>query len=87
MTQPLPIYFRDKIQQIPGVHDLMAWQWFGGVYKDSRDPNNMFPRFATDPDHFFNVNGELQIPDDQKLAFYTSEPEPHISHASRQDAL
>jgi putative ABC transport system permease protein len=69
LTQPIPIYFRDKIQRIPGVHDVMAWQWFGGVYKDSRDPNNMFPRFGVEPDHLFNVNTEFQLPEDQKLAF------------------
>lgn len=69
MTQAFPIYYRDKIRQIPGVRDLMTWQWFGGVYKDARDPNNMFARFATDPDHFFNVHSDYQIPDDQKLAF------------------
>ena len=69
LTQTIPIYFRDKIQRIPGVHDVMAWQWFGGVYKDSRDPNNMFPRFGAEPDHLFNVNTEFQLPDDQKQAF------------------
>lgn len=69
MTQPIPIYYRDKIRQLPGVRDLMTWQWFGGTYKDARDPNNMFARFATDPDHFFNVYNEFAIPDDQKQAF------------------
>ncbi|HTS50183.1 MAG TPA: FtsX-like permease family protein [Bryobacteraceae bacterium] len=69
MTQPIPIYYRDKIRQLPGVRDLMTWQWFGGTYKDARDPNNMFARFATDPDHFFNVYNEFQIPEDQKRAF------------------
>ncbi len=69
LTQPIPIYFKDKILRVPGVHDVMVWQWFGGVYKDARDPNNMFPRFATDPDRLFSVRPEYQIPDDQKLAF------------------
>jgi putative ABC transport system permease protein len=69
LTQPVPIYYREKIRQIPGVRDLATWQWFGGTYKDSRDPNNMFPRFGTDPEHFFNVHPEFQIPEDQKLAF------------------
>jgi putative ABC transport system permease protein len=69
MTQPFPIYYQDKIRQIPGVRDLMVWNWFGGTYKDNRDPNNMFPRFGTDPEHFFNVHPEYQIPEDQKLAF------------------
>lgn len=69
LTQPVPIYYREKIRQVPGVRDLMVWQWFGGTYKDARDPNNMFPRFGTEPDHFFSVHPEYQIPDDQKQAF------------------
>ncbi len=69
LTQFIPVYYRDKIKQIPGVRDVMVWQWFGGTYKDSRDPNNDFPRFASEPDHFFNVFPEAQMPDDQKLAF------------------
>jgi putative ABC transport system permease protein len=69
LTQPIPIYYRDKIRAVSGVRDLMTWQWFGGTYKDARDPNNNFPRFGTDPDHFFNVYSEYQTPDDQKQAF------------------
>ena len=69
MTQPIPIYYREKIKAIPGVRDLAVWQWFGGAYKDARDPNNFFPRFATEPDHFFTVHPEYEMPDDQKLAF------------------
>src|SRR5579871_4918134 len=69
LTQFIPIYYRDKLRQIPGVRDVMVWQWFGGTYKDSRDPNNDFPRFAVEPDRFFNVFPECQMPDDQKLAF------------------
>jgi putative ABC transport system permease protein len=69
MTQPIPIYYRDKILRVPGVRDAMVWQWFGGVYKDARDPNNMFPRFAAEPDHIFKVRPEYELPDDQKLAF------------------
>jgi putative ABC transport system permease protein len=69
LTQPVPIYYRDKITRIPGVKDLTVWQWFGGVYKDNRDPKNMFPRFAAEPAHLLNVATEYQMPDDQKLAF------------------
>src|SRR5438105_2694430 len=69
MTQPIPIYYREKIKAIPGVRDLAVWQWFGGTFKDARDTNNFFPRFATEPDHIFNVHPEYQIPEDQQLAF------------------
>jgi len=69
LTQPIPIYYRDKIQRVPGVRQVMVWQWFGGVYKDARDPKNMFPRFGAEPDRLFDVRTEYKIPDDQKLAF------------------
>jgi putative ABC transport system permease protein len=69
LTQPIPIYYRDKITRIQGVKDLTVWQWFGGTYKDNRDPKNMFPRFAAEPNRLLNVMPEYQMPDDQKLAF------------------
>jgi len=69
MTQPIPIYYRERIQRIPGVRQVMVWQWFGGVYKDNRDPRNQFPRFGAEPDRLFEVRTEYQIPDDQKIAF------------------
>ena len=69
LTQNFPIYYREKIQRVPGVKDLTVWQWFGGIYKDNRDPKNMFSRFAADPSHIFNVLTEYQMPDEQKLAF------------------
>ncbi len=69
LTQPVPIYYREQIQRIPGVRGVMAWQWFGGVYKDRRDPNNFFPRFGAEPEFFFQVYPEFQISDDEKQAF------------------
>src|SRR5579884_2351678 len=69
ITQPLPESFEQKIRQVPGVRDVMLWQWFGGVYKDARDPNNFFARLAVEPDHFFNIRSELVMPEDQKQQF------------------
>ena len=69
LPQPIPIYYRDKIQRIPGVREVMVWQWFGGVYKDNRDPKNAFPRFASEPDRLFKVRPEYEMPEDQKIAF------------------
>src|SRR5215470_2938394 len=45
LTQPIPIYYRNKIRQMPEVRNLTTWQWFSRTYKNARDPNNMFPRF------------------------------------------
>lgn len=69
LTQSMPISYRQKIEKIPGVRQVMVWQWFGGVYKDARDPNNFFARFAAEPDRLFTVRSEYQMPEDQKQAF------------------
>ena len=69
MTQPLPVSYEDKIRQVPGVREAMVWQWFGGTYKDARDRRNFFARFCIEPDRFFRVRPELEMPEDQQLAF------------------
>src|SRR6476646_4303242 len=50
LTQVMPIAYREKIKQIPGVEQVGASQWFGGEYKD---PANFFAQFAVDADTFF----------------------------------
>jgi putative ABC transport system permease protein len=66
LTVPLISSFQARIGQIPGVRAVSAYQWFGGVYKD---PKNFFARLAVDPDQFFQLKPELQMPEDQKQAF------------------
>jgi len=65
----MPIFYAQKIRQIPGVREVMSSQWFGGIYKDSRDPQNFFARFAVEPDKLFVIRGEIEVPEDQKKAF------------------
>jgi len=81
LTQPIPIYYREQIQRIPGVRGVMAWQWFGGVYKDKRDPNNFFPRFAAEPEFFFQVYPEFKISEQEKQAFQHERTGAVISRA------
>jgi putative ABC transport system permease protein len=69
ITQPLPFSYEAKIRQVPGVREAMVWQWFGGTYKDARDQKNFFARFAVEPDKFFRVRPEINLPDDQQKAF------------------
>ena len=69
LAVPMQIFYRERIKQIPGVQEVMAYQWFQGVYKDSRDPKNFFARFATEPEKLFVVRGEIQLPEEQKRAF------------------
>src|SRR5579863_764793 len=68
LALPLPQYYREKIQQIPGVRDVEIEQWFGGQYIDAR-PEHLFARMAVEPDQFFGIYGEVRMPDDQKKAF------------------
>jgi putative ABC transport system permease protein len=70
LTLPIPLFYRERIRQLPGVKEIMTSQWFNGVYKDARDPKNFFARFGVDPpENLFTIFGELKIPDDQKQAF------------------
>jgi putative ABC transport system permease protein len=65
----IPLSYRDRIQRIPGVREVMYANWFQGVYKDARNPKNMFARFAVDSEKLFKIFGEFRIPEDQKRAF------------------
>ncbi|MGD0359787.1 MAG: FtsX-like permease family protein [Bryobacteraceae bacterium] len=70
LTLPIPLFYRDRIRQVPGVKEVMTSQWFNGVYKDARDPKNFFARFGVDPpEKLFTIYSELKIPEDQKQAF------------------
>jgi len=69
ITQPMPASYEDKIEKVPGVKGVTTWQWFGGVYKDARDPKNFFMRMSAEPAKLFPIFTELQIPEDRKAAF------------------
>src|SRR5215831_3941407 len=69
LTVPVPLSYMNRIKQFPGVQEAMVANWFGGLYKDNRDPKNMFARFAIEPDKLFAVYGEMRLPEDQKKAF------------------
>jgi putative ABC transport system permease protein len=66
---PLPEFYGQKIHQIPGVRETMISQWYGGVYKDARDPKNFFARFAVEANKLFDIYSEFRIPEEQKKAF------------------
>ena len=66
---PLPLPYRDEIARVPGV-TAVAWaNWFGGVYGDRNDFKNFWPRFAVDPETFFDLYPEFEVPPDQLAAF------------------
>jgi putative ABC transport system permease protein len=69
LAVPMPEFYRDRIRKISGVREVGISQWFGGVYKDARDPNNFFARFAVEPETVFTLRGEMSLPEDQRRAF------------------
>jgi putative ABC transport system permease protein len=69
LTVPVPSSYMNRIKQVSGVREAMIGNWFGGTYKDNRDPKNMFARFAVEPEKLFQVYGEIRMPDDEKKAF------------------
>jgi putative ABC transport system permease protein len=68
LTFLLPGFYREKIRAVPGVAAVVPFTWFQGVYKDQK-PENFFARYATDPDEFFKLYRDIEMPEDQIKAW------------------
>ncbi|AAR34539.1 FtsX-like permease family protein [Geobacter sulfurreducens] len=55
---PLPISYKDRIRQVPGVRDVSWGNWFGGIYKEEK---NFFPSFAVEPRSFLAMYPEYRV--------------------------
>jgi putative ABC transport system permease protein len=62
----LPLAYRDRIAQVPGVDKVTFAIWFSGVYVDK---NQFFARLAVDSETFFEVYPEFLLERDQFEAF------------------
>lgn len=63
----LPISYRTRILQVPGVREVVYANWFGGIYIDER---HFFPRIAVGPQSYFDVYPELVISPAELKAFW-----------------
>jgi putative ABC transport system permease protein len=63
---PLPLSYRDRIIQVPGVANVTYATWFGGVYQDER---NFFAQFAVDKDTWFDVYADYVVSTEGREAF------------------
>ena len=54
----LPLAYRDRIAQLPGVNRVTFASWFSGVYIDK---NQFFARIAVDSETFFEVYPEYLL--------------------------
>lgn len=68
LTFSLPGFYRQKIGAVPGVVAVVPISWFGGIYKDQK-PENFFAQFGTDPEEFFKVFRDIQLPAEQLTAW------------------
>jgi putative ABC transport system permease protein len=66
LIQPLPISYRERISQIPGVKAVTFATWFGGIYQDER---NFFPQYVVEPETWRSMYPEYVIPDAEWGAF------------------
>lgn len=66
LIMPLPVSYRERLLQIPGVSAVTYATWFGGVYQDQR---NFFPQFSIDTETWRAMFPEYTIPDDQWASF------------------
>lgn len=68
LIMPLPLSYRQKMLQVPGVRNVVYANWFGGVYIDEKQ---FFPRMAVGPSDYFDLFPEFVIPPDQLRGFLT----------------
>jgi putative ABC transport system permease protein len=62
----LPMSFRDRLAQVPGVEEVAWATYFGGIYIDQR---HFFSQFPCDPQHYLDVYPEYRIDPEAKEAF------------------
>lgn len=62
----VPVAHMERMKTVPGVKDVMPFNWFGGIYKDEK---NFFANFAVDAAKLKAIMPELKMPDEQWQAF------------------
>jgi putative ABC transport system permease protein len=62
----LPLSYRTRMLQVPGVSQVSYANWFGGIYVDEKQ---FFPRIAVDPESYLGLFPEFIIPPDDLKAF------------------
>ncbi len=64
----MPLAYRQRIDQIPGVVAVAPEIWFGGIYKNDR-PENFFGQLSTDPESWPKIFDDYRIPAEQVKAW------------------
>jgi putative ABC transport system permease protein len=64
---PLPMSYAARLSSVPHVESVTWANWFGGKYGDGK---KFFAQFAIAPESYLGMYPELQVPEDQKQAFF-----------------
>ena len=62
----LPISYKERIRQIPGVSRVGAMNWFGGIYISEK---NFFPNFAVEPRAYLDLYPEFLLSEEEQKGF------------------
>lgn len=63
---PLPISYKERIRQVPGVKNISWGNWFGGIYIDEK---HFFPNFAVEPRSYLDLYPEFVLSPEERDAF------------------
>lgn len=66
MTVPFPISYYEKVKAVPGVRAATVMNWFGGMYKDGKQPIQVQ---AVNPEAFLEVYPDLLLKPEEAQAF------------------
>ncbi len=67
LIMTLPVTYKNRMEQIPGVASAVHLTWFNGIYQN--EPKNFFGSFPTEPETLLSIYPEIVLPEDQKQAW------------------
>ncbi len=66
LIMPLPVSYEARLSSAPGVLVATHNSWFGGIYQD---PSNFFAQIAVEPEKYFSIYPEFELPPEQMKAW------------------
>jgi putative ABC transport system permease protein len=66
LINPIPMSYQNRILATEGVASVTHASWFGGYYQE---PKNQFGQFPVDPQAYFDMYPEFDLPAEQLEAF------------------
>ncbi|MGB5164389.1 MAG: ABC transporter permease [Woeseiaceae bacterium] len=66
LINPLPMSYMNRVAATDGVESVTHASWFGGYYQE---PRNQFGQFPVDPQSYFDMYPEFNMPTEQLEAF------------------